>query len=363
MVYPKLTHPLACFLAFLIWSSFLSFAAYTSQYLSAACPEVWGDNQGSEIEWAEGTLECEGSGGVTDCMNEEVGSIGYLDSGHGHAEGFEEVYVENSFGTKLTTIEAAKRGGIAAAAAQEGLMPADATGDFSSVSIINQPGEFTWPISLLTYVYVRRDVNFMSHPQEEALLKAFLLALYDDTFVQVCVDDYEFAKVDGATRQLALDGIEMLNINSSAVPFIFEDDTMLVNGTGDYYISGKRRSAADVQIEALESANAKLAGQVSELSAMLAQTMQQVSLLSSGGDVPSFEIDGNEAQAVMSDNESHEDKQDGNIAAALAVSIIALIMSGIALAMFAFRSCAGEHKNTAVPHRREFEDNVDLAHA
>lgn len=109
--------------------------------MADACPDVWDVSvygQGSTVNWPEDTLQCEGSGGVTNCIREEAGTIGYIDAGHGHLAGLEEVYIENRAGTKLTTLTSSAQGGIAAAADVEGLMPASPTDDFSQVSLINQ---------------------------------------------------------------------------------------------------------------------------------------------------------------------------------------------------------------------------------
>ena len=323
------------------------------KYLANACPDVWAaDNTGSTVEWPEGTKECQGSGGVTDCINEEPGTIGYLDAGHGHSEGFEEVYLENAAGTKLTTIQSRDRGGIAGAADVEGLLPASASDDFSSVSLINNPGEFTWPISAMTYVYVRQDLSFMSNPQEQALLKAFLQTLYDDSFVQQCVDAYEFSKVDGSALQIAMDAIDALQVDSNATLFQFEEGTMLNEGQGDYFISAKRSSAFEVEIDVLTSANSALTAQVTEMSRLLAQTRSQVAALAenaastgstSTGD-EAFEIEGNAAEAADFDNSDKDDKQDGEIAAALAISIISIILSAIILVMLCHQKFCGTHQ-------------------
>lgn len=269
---------------FLLFTKFLSILLNpkTKQYLANACPEVWSaDNTGSTVEWPAGTLECQGSGGVVDCIPAEAETIGYLDAGHGHAEGFEEVYLENKAGTKLTTTESSARGGIAGAALVEGFLPATASDDFSSVSLINQPGEFTWPIAAMTYVYVRQDLSFMGNPQEQALLKAFLQTLYDDSFVQQCVDAYEFSKVDGAAKRIAMDAIDALIVNASSTPFEFEEATLLNTAQGDYFISAKRKSASEVEIDVLTSANSQLKADITELTRLMGQTNQQVLNLAS----------------------------------------------------------------------------------
>ena len=39
---------------------------------------------GKEVDWPYDTMECEVSGGMTSCIRDNEGAIGYIDSGHGH---------------------------------------------------------------------------------------------------------------------------------------------------------------------------------------------------------------------------------------------------------------------------------------
>lgn len=291
-----------------------------TNYLSKACADVWSsDNTGSSVEWPADTLECQGSGGVVNCINEEPGSIGYLDAGHGHGAGFKEVYLENRDGTKLTTTQSAARGGIAGAADVDGLLPAAPTGDFSDVSLIWQPGEFTWPIAAMTYIYVRQDLSFIPVPQEQALLKAFLETLYDDSYVEKCVEAYEFAKVDGAAFALAQTAIDSLLIDASATPFEFEADTQKQVGAGDYFISSKRKSASEVEIDSLTTENALLAARVTELERLMQQTMVEVSKVASNGN-----------NRGLDDDQPTSGIKHVKIVAASAMSIIAIFLVEIA---------------------------------
>ena len=335
------------------------------QYLAAACPSVWDPaNTGSTVEWPEGTLECQGSGGVVDCINEEPGTIGYLDSGHGHGALLEEVQLENRDGNKLTTLQSRARGGIAGAAL-DSLLPDSPSDDFSDVSLTWQEGEFTWPIAAMTYIYVRQDLSFIQSPQEQALLKAFLQALFDDSYVQPCVDAYEFAKVTGKALQIAQEAINSLQINSSAIPFEFEEDTMLQDGAGDYFISAKRESAVEVELDLLIAQNDALRTQVSELQSLLQQTMIEVGNM--GGKISTTTSSASSAGAptltselevLLKDAMDTNDKQDGDIAAALAMSIISIVLSLVVLAMLVFRSCAGSHQD---PHKNRNGDHMDAA--
>ena len=122
---------------------------------------------------------------MTDCINEEQGTIGYIDAGHGNSAGLAEIELENRDGTLLSSQEASAEGGIDAA--EEGVMPAAADFDFSGVSLLNRPGKYTWPLVQMTYIYVRRNITFLAFPDEQTLMVAFLRALYEDEYVQQCV--------------------------------------------------------------------------------------------------------------------------------------------------------------------------------
>ena len=56
-----------------------SSTASITAYLNTACPEEWPETLvGSTIEWDAGTKECEGSGGMTNCLRDVAGTIGYI---------------------------------------------------------------------------------------------------------------------------------------------------------------------------------------------------------------------------------------------------------------------------------------------
>lgn len=115
-----------------------SSTASITAYLHNACPEEWPDTLvGSVIEWPEDTLECDGSGPMTDCISGTVGTIGYIESGHGLAEGLQEIELRNADNIYISSAEAASKGGIMAAA-EKASLPDSLDGDFSSVSFLNQ---------------------------------------------------------------------------------------------------------------------------------------------------------------------------------------------------------------------------------
>lgn len=117
----------------------LTSSCFIFQFLNKKCPGSWGSNQvGSALDnWNSETIAVQGSGGMTVCISENNGSIGYLDSGHGWSEGLREVSVKNAAGNYVTAREALTSGGIQNAAA-EAWTPASALDDWGTVDFIDQ---------------------------------------------------------------------------------------------------------------------------------------------------------------------------------------------------------------------------------
>jgi hypothetical protein len=106
--------------------------------LHAACPDEWPEDLVDNlIEWPADTIGCEGSGGMTDCILATSGTIGYIDSGHGHAQNLQEIELLNAANNYISSKEAAEKGGILAAA-ENAELPATLDGDFSGVELLNR---------------------------------------------------------------------------------------------------------------------------------------------------------------------------------------------------------------------------------
>ena len=116
---------------------------FLTQFMNSKCskewPEKYVDSQLSEKKgnnWAPGTYGCQGSGGMTNCIRENPGAIGYIDSGHGWAEELKEVNVQNEDGNYLTSRQSREKGGIADAA-DRGETPATLTEDWDGTNFLN----------------------------------------------------------------------------------------------------------------------------------------------------------------------------------------------------------------------------------
>ena len=200
-----------------------STTAGITTYLNAACPEKWPETLvGSTVTWANGTFEAQGSGGMSSAILAEEYTIGYIDSGHGHDNNLPEISLQNRNGTFQNSIEAAARDGVAAAAAEalkEGVMPSDPTADFSAVSLHNMPGEFTWPIVAISYIYLRGDQT--ESGETGALLKAFVQYVISDEG-QSMLANYNFEGVPLEVSAVAQAAIDLLELPANATEWAFE---------------------------------------------------------------------------------------------------------------------------------------------
>jgi len=209
-----------------------------TKYLHSSCPNEWPEEMvGSVVNWDTSTDPCEGSGGMTTCIKSTAGTIGYIDAGHGHEEKLIEVDLMNRDGVYLSSKSAAQSGGIGAAAVS---IPGSADEDFGPVNLLNQPGEYTWPIVAMSYVYVRKDLSQISNPAEKTLLEYFLRSLYDSETIGQCAQ-FGFTPVPEYVRKVGLDGIDMIEFGDGPK----WDQEVATNpgvGMGEYVISAKRRS-------------------------------------------------------------------------------------------------------------------------
>ena len=115
-----------------------SSTASITKYLNQVCPEEWpAELVGKTIEWAEDTIGCEGSSGMSSCIKNKEGTIGYIDMGHGHAENLQEIELLNAAQKYISTKESAAAGGILAAA-ENAALPATLSGSFANVNLLNQ---------------------------------------------------------------------------------------------------------------------------------------------------------------------------------------------------------------------------------
>ena len=250
------------------------------QYLHHACDD---ESQqlpvelvGAQPSWPRADdpdrlVSCFGSAGMADCVADVPGTIGFLEVGHGVAASLDEVRLHNRDADVGSTVFRNSRESSVRSAITVDALPSSPDEDFSAVTFVNQGGVDTWPIVLMTYINVRKDLSFIADAQEQALLVAFLRALLIPDYIQRCADLYGFTLFvdDENMKQFVELGISMVEASidyNNATKFAFEgNDTLPVVGAGEYVFSEKRREIADVERQDLMEQVVALQAQLDEL--------------------------------------------------------------------------------------------------
>jgi len=303
-----------------------SSTASITQYLHQTCPAEWPEELvGKTIDWNADTSGCEGSGGMSACIKNVVGTIGYIDMGHGHAEGLAEIELLNADEKYISTKEAALQGGIMAAAENADL-PDTLMGSFANVNLLNQGGPFTWPITAMTYIYVKKDLTFIQDPASQTLLKAFLKAVYSDEYITQCEEEFGFVRIGGELRDQALKSIDEIITSAGAPEWSFETDTEKNIGQADYVISKKRQSYSEIEQDKLVEMMNKLSLRIDELQAenkSMKSTIASAPTATVAAPVKTAtkETSGNSFESLVNEDEDEQVK-------------IALIMSSVSIALW-----------------------------
>jgi hypothetical protein len=251
--------------------------------------------------------------------------------GHGHAENLQEIELLNAAQKYISSKEAAEAGGIMAAA-ENAALPATLGGSFADVNLLNQGGPDTWPITAMTYIYVKKDLTYIQDPASQSLLKAFLLAVYSDEYIEQCEEQFGFVRVGGSLRDQALASINALVMDPTAPTWTFETDTQKRIGQGDYVISQKRQSYSEIEQEKLMETIGKLSDRIDLLEAENESLVAKVNMMSGvPADAP---VAATPVSVVATGLSADEEKQDATIMAAL-------VMGGVSIALWVIAILVG----------------------
>ncbi|CAE8596973.1 unnamed protein product [Polarella glacialis] len=231
-------------------------------YLNQECPASWslGSSGSTVFPTAATFTKVEGSPGMQTHIANNKYAIGYLDAGHGHLRKFEEVSLMNKDNTWLTSknaiaaSDANGNNGVAAAGAAAvtaGSIPVNADADWSAVSLFNKAGANTWPIVLISYMYLNKDISAMSADMA-GILKAFV-DFVTGVKGQAMLPTYDFNAIPSAMNKWSTDVWPSMTKPASVTTFTFEDSTAPWTGAGDYVISSKRDSYSMWAISELQT--------------------------------------------------------------------------------------------------------------
>jgi len=212
---------------------------------------VWDQTTGSTSNWAADTYGAAGSDGVSNEIDGNAYSIGYIDAGHGHNLGLGEVSLQNLDGNYLTTKEA-DIGAAATVALANNDLPTDPADSWAEVNLYNKPGATTWPITMISYFYIRRDLS--AYGATGTLLKAFVEYVLTPTG-QAEATEFMFFPLPAA--MLTYNAATMAGVVTAggAPAWQFEegsDSPDPYEGSGTFILSGKRGTYADYHRRQLE---------------------------------------------------------------------------------------------------------------
>ncbi len=111
--------------------------------------------QGKTVPWPVGTGG-QGNAGVATIVKSTPYAVGYIELAYAVQNNMAYAFVQNADGSAFVepTIDT-----VTADAAVAGSNLPTADGDWSQVSIVNQPGKNSYPISTLTYVMIYKDLS------------------------------------------------------------------------------------------------------------------------------------------------------------------------------------------------------------
>ena len=240
---------------------------YLNRHAQELCPTAWTLGAGSTVKWTADTVAAQGSGNMASTLQSTPYTIGYLDAGHGHSLGLGEIALQNRDGVSLTSKQATL-GAAATQAIKSGIIPADSTQSFADVALYDLRGADTWPITMVSYFYVRTDLTAMD-PTSFGVLKAMLEYVSTSEEGQKKAGEYSFSAIPAELVTYNQETIKKLRGPANAPVFTFEtaSKTQAYEGQGDYIISGKRKSFAEIDHAQMATEMAAVADRVKALEA------------------------------------------------------------------------------------------------
>jgi phosphate transport system substrate-binding protein len=184
-------------------------------YLSKVSPD-WQTKvgQGKSVPWPLG-VGGSGNAGVAGIVKSTPYSIGYVELAYVMQNNMTYAFVQNADGTTFVepTLDT-----IAADAASAATNLPSADGDWSKVSIVNEPGNNSYPISSFTYLLVYKDlaqVNGMTQDKAKAVVDFLNWAIHDG---QQFSSSLLYVPLPDAVVKLDEQGISQIQYNGGPVP-------------------------------------------------------------------------------------------------------------------------------------------------
>jgi ABC-type phosphate transport system substrate-binding protein len=218
-----------------------------TQYLKGKCPASWVNatgaaySTGSVFPSVPGTISVQGSQGMADAIDATPNAIGYMDAGHGHEKGFAEIALKNRDGVYLTS-KNANIGAAALAVLAANAFPVNATLDFSAVNLYDQAGPTTWPIVLISYFYLDRNLTSMD-ALSASVLDYFVKFILSPEG-QALAETNWFSKLPAQLNNFSTQALALIQQPAGFITFTTElaAETKQYVGARTHVFSGKRQS-------------------------------------------------------------------------------------------------------------------------
>jgi phosphate transport system substrate-binding protein len=186
-----------------------------TDYLSKVYPQ-WKTQvgQGKSVPWPVGTGG-NGNAGVANIVKTTQYAVGYVELAYVYQNNMTYASVQNADGNSFV---APTLDSIAAdAAAASANLPA-ANGDWSKVSIVNQPGSNSYPISTLTYVMIYQDMSTINGETQDKSTEVvnFLTWILNDG--QQYASGLLYVPLPDSIKKIGVDGLATVTFTGGAVP-------------------------------------------------------------------------------------------------------------------------------------------------
>ncbi|WP_231911812.1 phosphate ABC transporter substrate-binding protein PstS [Candidatus Nitrosotalea okcheonensis] len=186
-----------------------------TDYLSKVSPD-WKSKvgEGKTVPWPIGTGGS-GNAGVAAIVKSTQYAIGYVELAYVFQNKMAYAFVQNADGTSFVepTIDT-----VAADAAAAGSNLPAADGDWSQVSIVNQPGSNSYPISTLTYVMVYKDLSVVSGETQDKSNEVVKFLNYIIHDGQQYASGLLYVPLPDTIKKIDEDGLAKITFNGGAVP-------------------------------------------------------------------------------------------------------------------------------------------------
>ena len=186
-----------------------------TSYLSAVSSD-WKTNVGvgKSVPWPVG-VGGNGNAGVASVVKSSSYSIGYVELAYVMQNNMSYAFIQNGDGTTFVepTLDT-----IAADAASAATKLPSPDGDWSKVSIVNEPGQNAYPISSFTYLLVYKDlgqVNGMTQDKAKAVVDFISWAVHDG---QKYSSDLLYVPLPDPVVKLDEQALSQIQYNGGAVP-------------------------------------------------------------------------------------------------------------------------------------------------